>query len=392
MKLNINSFMNKDTAASLLLMAATLLALIIANSDLVRFYNLLIDLPFAIKLGTFEIAKPLLLWINDGLMAIFFFILGLELKRELVEGKLSKPADMALPGFAAIGGMLIPALCYAWINWGDPVAMKGWAIPAATDIAFALGVLAMIGKGIPASLKVFLISLAIIDDIGAILIIALFYTSKISTLSLIIAFVCIVALFFLNRFKIYKLGSYIVVGLIMWAAVLKSGIHATLAGVVLALFIPIRPEEKTGHSPAKQLEHDLHGFVVLFVIPLFAFANAGVELKGMSLENLMHPVTLGILCGLIIGKQVGVFLFSFIAVKLKLARLPDDMNWKMVYGVSLICGIGFTMSLFIGSLAFEETGVNLLVDERVGILLGSFISGLMGYFVLKLSLNKTSNK
>ncbi|NVK21752.1 MAG: Na+/H+ antiporter NhaA [Kangiellaceae bacterium] len=382
--------MNKDTFPSILLITATVLALIIANSDLSRWYNLLIELPFAIKLGTFEIAKPLLLWINDGLMAVFFFILGLELKRELVEGKLSNPADIALPGFAAIGGMLVPALCYAWINWSDPIAMKGWAIPAATDIAFALGVLAMIGKGIPASLKVFLISLAIIDDIGAILIIAVFYTSKISTLSLIVAFVCIIALFTLNRFKIYRLAPYIVIGLIMWAAVLKSGIHATLAGVVLALFIPIKPQAQTGYSPAKTLEHDLHDFVVLFVIPLFAFANAGVELKGLTLENLLHPVTLGILFGLVIGKQVGVFALSFIAVKLKLARLPDDMNWKMIYGVSLVCGIGFTMSLFIGSLAFEETGVNLLVDERIGILLGSFISGLAGYLFLRFNLRQTN--
>lgn len=384
--------MNKDTYPGLLLIGSTLLALIIANTGLVQFYNLLIELPFTISLGDFSISKPLLLWINDGLMAVFFFVLGLELKRELVEGKLSNPADMALPGFAALGGMLIPALFYAALNWGDPIAMKGWAIPAATDIAFALGVLALIGKGIPSSLKVFLISLAIIDDIGAILIIALFYTSNISMVSLLIGAICLLILLGFNRFNLYKLGPYLVIGLIMWVAVLKSGIHATLAGVLLALFIPIKPKEGASYSPAKTLEHQLHGFVALFVIPVFAFANAGVELGGLSLSNFMHPVTLGIFCGLVFGKQIGVFLLSYIAVKLKLARLPEDLNWKMIYGVSMICGIGFTMSLFIGSLAFEETGVNLLVDERIGILLGSLVSGISGVLYLKSIIKSKHNQ
>ncbi|NVJ66784.1 MAG: Na+/H+ antiporter NhaA [Gammaproteobacteria bacterium] len=381
---------NKEVIPSLLLIASTVLALLVANTALVKYYNLLIDIPFSISLGDFQLSKPLLLWINDGLMAVFFFLLGLELKREVVEGKLSKPADMALPGAAAVGGMLVPAFIYTAINWQDPVALQGWAIPAATDIAFALGVLALIGKAIPTSLKVFLISLAIIDDIGAILIIAIFYTSKISILSLIIGFVCMVLLFIFNRLNIYKLAPYMIVGLIMWVAVLKSGVHATLAGVVLALFIPIKSREHSDYSPAKRLERDLHGFVVLFIIPLFAFVNSGVELKGMSLGNVLHPITLGIIVGLVVGKQIGVFLFSYVAVKLGFARLPSDMSWKMVYGVSVICGIGFTMSLFIGSLAFEETGVNLLVDERLGILMASLISGVFGYYILKRAVKPNS--
>ncbi len=374
---------NKEILPSVLLIASTLLALIVANTPLVSYYNLLIEIPFSISVGDYELSKPLLLWINDGLMAVFFFILGLELKREVVEGKLAKASDMVLPGVAALGGMLVPAVIYAAINWQDSIALKGWAIPAATDIAFALGVLALIGKSIPVSLKVFLVSLAIIDDIGAILIIAFFYTSKISLVSLLIASFCITFLFTFNRLNIYKLAPYIIVGLIMWVAVLKSGVHATLAGVALAMFIPIKTRDNYDYSPAKRLEKDLHGFVVLFIIPLFAFVNAGIELKGVSLDNLLHPITLGILAGLIIGKQIGVFLFSYLAVKVKLARLPSDMNWAMVYGVSIICGIGFTMSLFIGSLAFEETGVNLLIDERLGILLASLISGILGYYVLK---------
>ncbi len=373
---------------SLLLISSTIVALIVANSPLVIYYNLLIELPFTISLGDFKLSKPLLLWINDGLMAVFFFILGLELKREIIEGKLSNLKDVAFPSAAALGGMFIPAFIYSAINWGDPIALKGWAIPAATDIAFALGVLALLGKRCPSSLKVFLISLAIIDDIGAILIIALFYTSNISMVSLIIAIVAILLLLCLNRLNVYKLAPYMIIGMIMWVAVLKSGVHATLSGVFLALLIPIKPEKSTGFSPAKKLESELHGFVVLFIIPVFAFANAGVELKGLTLNNILHPITLGIIMGLVVGKQIGVFLFSWIAVKLGVARLPNDLNWTMVYGISLVCGIGFTMSLFIGSLAFEETGVNLLVDERLGILIGSLISGIAGYLVLKFSVRK----
>ena len=379
----IQNFLKLESASGILLMIAAVLAMIIANSPLSYLYESLLDVPVEIRIGALHIAKPLILWINDGLMAVFFFLIGLELKRELMEGALSNPKNLVLPTFAAVGGMLVPAIIYASINWNDPVAVKGWAIPAATDIAFALGILAFFGKRVPIALKVFLVSLAIMDDMGAIIIIAIFYTSDLSTSSLIIAAVAIIILFFLNHYKMKHLPPYLLVGLVLWVAVLKSGVHATLAGVLLAFFIPLKTTSDNEQSLAKSLEHDLHGTVSFVIIPIFAFANAGVSLKGLSLSSILEPVPLGIILGLFFGKQIGVMLFSFIAIKLKVASLPENVNWKQLYGVSFLCGIGFTMSLFIGSLAFEQSGTEeIFLNDRLGILIGSTISAIIGYFYL----------
>ena len=378
----LKDFFKLEAAGGILLVFTAALAIVIANTPLDHFYDLLLDMPVEIRVGPLMIAKPLLLWINDGLMAVFFFLVGLELKREILEGELSNVNNIALPAIGAIGGMMVPALIYAWVNWGDEVAIKGWAIPAATDIAFALGILTLLGNRVSTSLKVFLVSIAIIDDIGAIIIIALFYTSNLSVTSLMIALSVIPALVVLNRRNVTSITPYLFFGLIMWTAVLKSGVHATLAGVVLAFFIPIRSKEHPDRSPLKELEHDLHSVVAFGVLPIFAFANAGLSLQGVGLEQILHPVPLGIAAGLFIGKQIGVFGFCWIGIKLGLARLPEGINWMKLYGVALLCGVGFTMSLFIGSLSFQETGVNMSFDERLGIIVGSLISGIMGYLVL----------
>lgn len=384
----LQEFLKKESAAGLILMCATVLALVVANSPLDVLYQQLTYMPVAVKVGEFSIDKPLILWINDGLMAVFFFLVGLELKREICEGELSNPSNVILPVAGAIGGMLLPAAIYAYFNWHDPTSLDGWAIPAATDIAFALGVLALLGSRVPVSLKIFLVTLAIIDDIGAILIIAMFYTNNISMASMIVAAICVLLLWDMNRRHVSSLPSYILVGLVLWVAVLKSGVHATLAGVVLALFIPMTSKDDPQHSPVKELEHDLHPAVSFAILPLFAFANAGLPLAGITLDSILHPVSLGVFLGLVVGKQVGVFGFCWLAVKTGLAKLPDDLNLKAIYGCSLLCGIGFTMSLFIGSLAFEETLVDKLFDERLGILCGSLISGIAGYIFLKLAIKK----
>ena len=382
----IKSFLKLESAAGLLLMFAALLAIGFANSPLQSLYALILDVPVEIRVGALQIAKPLLLWINDGLMAVFFFLVGLELKRELVEGELSDRKSIILPGVGAIGGMLVPAAIYAYFNASDPVAIQGWAIPAATDIAFALGVLALLGSRVPTSIKIFLTSLAIFDDIGAIIIIAIFYTSKISMSALAVAAACIAVLLQLNRRNTLSKSPYILVGAIMWVATLKSGVHATLAGVIVAMFIPMRSPQDPSISPLRSLEEDLHSIVAFFVLPVFAFANAGIDLRGLSVEQVTHPVPTGIALGLFAGKQIGIFGLCWLAVKLKLAELPRGINWLALYGTAALCGIGFTMSLFIGSLAFEETGVNLLFDDRLGIILGSLASGVLGYLVLRIAL------
>ncbi|GAB3094551.1 Na+/H+ antiporter NhaA [Aestuariicella hydrocarbonica] len=386
----IKRFMKMESAGGMLLMGAAVLAMVAANSPLDVLYDALIDVPVEVRIGALEIAKPLLLWINDGLMAIFFFHIGLELKRELLDGELSSFSAVVLPAIGALGGMAVPALIYVFFNQGDPVAMQGWAIPAATDIAFSLGILALLGSRVPVALKIFLVSLAIFDDIGAIVIIALFYTSDLSTTALVTALACIVVLFVLNRFHVVSIAAYVFVGLIMWIAVLKSGVHATLAGVVMALFIPIKPQPGSEYSPLKELEHDLHGVVAFGVLPIFAFANAGVPLLGVSGQSLLHSVPVGIALGLFVGKQIGIFGLCWMSVKLGLVRLPENLNFKSLYGVSLLCGVGFTMSLFIGSLAFEDVGVNRMFDERLGILLGSLASGVAGYWFLSMVLPKKS--
>ncbi|KGJ98423.1 Na+/H+ antiporter NhaA [Thalassotalea sp. ND16A] len=382
----ITSFFKLESAGGIILMVAAVLAMIFANSSWDHYYALFLDIPVAVKVGPLEVAKPLLLWINDGLMAVFFFLVGLELKRELIEGELADKRNIILPGVGAIGGMLVPALVYVYFNYDDPQAINGWAIPAATDIAFALGVLALLGSRVPTSVKIFLTSLAIFDDIGAIIIIACFYTADISITGLIVSACCLPILFLLNRYKIEARSLYMVIGLIMWTAMLKSGVHATLSGVLVALFIPMKSETNPEYSPLKSLEHDLHAVVAFFVLPVFAFANAGISLRGVGMEDVLHNVPIGIALGLLIGKQVGVFGFCWLAIKLNFTKLPTGMNLKALYGTAALCGIGFTMSLFIGSLTFESTGFDKLFDERLGIIIGSLISGIIGYLILKFSL------
>ncbi|HSO06444.1 MAG TPA: Na+/H+ antiporter NhaA [Pelomicrobium sp.] len=383
----LREFLQHEAASGILLMAATVLALVMANSPAAALYGALLDTPVTVRVGELAIDKPLLLWINDGLMAVFFFLVGLEIKREVLEGELSNPAQIALPALAAVGGMVVPAAIYVALNWGDPLAIRGWAIPAATDIAFALGVLSLLGKGVPNGLKVFLLTLAILDDLGAIVIIALFYTAELSLASLGIAGAALVALAVLNRRGVVAIPAYLFIGLVMWVAVLKSGVHATLAGVVLALFIPMRAPGGES-SPLRKLEHDLHPSVAYAILPIFAFANAGVPLSGFGLDALTHPVTLGVALGLFVGKQLGVFAFAWAAIKLGLAKLPEGANWLSLYGVSILCGIGFTMSLFIASLAFEGKGPAAIGVDRVGILEGSLLSAVVGFVVLKLALKR----
>ncbi len=377
---DVQAFLKRDASAGIILMGATVLALIIANTGLYGQYNDFLHLKVTIAAGSFEIDKPLLLWINDGLMAVFFFHVGLELKRAVTEGGLSHPKDIVLPAAGAIGGMVVPVAIYLALTWGAKDAMAGWAIPAATDIAFALGIMALLGSKVPASLKIFLVTLAIIDDIGAIAIIALFYTEDISVSALIVAAVCIPILFWMNRRNVTDIPPYVLVGLVLWAAMLKSGVHATLAGVVLAAFIPMRDKKDPSYSPVIHLEHSLNSSVSFVILPLFAFANAGINFAEMEADALTHPVTIGVFFGLIVGKQLGVFSFSWLSVKLGFAKLPDDLDFKHIYGCALLCGVGFTMSLFIGSLAFG--GSEKAFDERLGILAGSLVSGLLGYAAL----------
>lgn len=383
----LKDFLKLESASGILLIIATAVALVFANSPLDQYYELFLSTYMGVHVGAFEINKPLLLWINDGLMAVFFFLIGLELKRELVEGELSDPKQIILPAAGAVGGMLVPALIYVGMNWGNQQALSGWAIPAATDIAFALGILAMLGSRVPVALKVFLVSLAIIDDIGAIIIIAIFYTSDLSVESLVVAGLSIAVLAILNKRGVVKIAPYILVGLVLWVSVLKSGVHATLAGVVLAFFIPLKLKDEYGNSPARELEHDLHSSVAFVIVPIFAFANAGVDLRGMSLERFLDPLPIGIAMGLFVGKQIGVFGFAWLVIKMGLAKLPKSVSWAQLYGVSILCGIGFTMSLFIGSLAFEQTGEQM--DDRLGILFGSILSSVVGYLLLYKVLPKT---
>jgi len=381
----LTDFLELESSSGILLVFAAILAMLVANSPLAPLYASLIDLPVGVRVGALEIDKPLLLWVNDGLMAVFFFLVGLELKREVLEGQLSNPREIVLPALGALGGMLVPAAIYVWINQGDSVALQGWAIPAATDIAFALAILALLGSRVPLSLKIFLVSVAIFDDVGAIVIIALFYTSDLSVAGLVTAAACLPVLLLLNWRGVTEKAPYILIGVVVWVAVLKSGVHATLAGVILAAFIPMRnPKEEA--SPLHDIEHDLHTAVAYAILPVFAFANAGIPLSGLSVDSFLHPVPLGIITGLFVGKQVGVLAFCALGVLLGIARLPEGLRWAHIYGTALICGVGFTMSLFIGSLAFEETGVNLLFDERLGIIVGSLISGACGYLVLHLTL------
>lgn len=381
-----------DAAGGILLVAAALLAIIMANTPLSSFYNSFLDMPLSLQAGSFAIDKPLVLWINDGLMALFFFFIGLEVKRELIDGHLSSRDQIILPAIAAVAGIAIPALIYAWLNFDNPIAIQGWAIPAATDIAFALGVFSLFGKRLPLSLKLFLLSVAIFDDIAAIVIIALFYSQDLSIYSLGIASTGLIILYALNRLSVPYQGIYILVGVIVWAAVLKSGVHATLAGFAIACFIPLKVNNEQGNSMLKQLEHGLQPWVAFFILPVFAFSNAGVSLGGFTLDNLLNPVTLGIVLGLFIGKQIGIFGACWLAVKLGIAKLPAGTSWLQLYGVALLCGIGFTMSLFIGSLAFEGQDASYLNNVKVGVLIGSLLSALLGSYVISRSQQPTTIK
>ena len=378
----IHNWFKHDAAGGIVIVDAALLAMLLANTPLSTLYTSVLEIPVVVKFGAFEIAKPLLLWVNDGLMAVFFFLIGLEIKRELLEGHLSSPAQVVLPGVAAVAGIVFPALIYVWFNIDDAIAVNGWAIPSATDIAFALGVFVIFGKSLPVSLKLFLLSVAIFDDIGAIVIIALFYSQDLSTLSLTIALAGLAVLFVFNRMNVRKQAMYILVGVVVWAAVLKSGVHATLAGFALAWFIPLNLKNTDGRPMLPHLEHSLHPWVAFFVLPIFAFANAGVQVVGVTTEALFNPITLGIAAGLFIGKQVGIFGTCWLVVKAGLASLPTGTNWKQLYGVTLLCGIGFTMSLFIGTLAFEEQGLDYQLSVKVGVLMGSIMSAVLGAFIL----------
>ncbi len=385
---HIKSFLKHEAAGGICLILGAVLAMICANTDLNIWYEKLLNVRFQIgfedALGNpfdvFSIQKPILFWINDGLMALFFFLVGLEIKREVLVGELSSFSKAVLPGIAALGGILFPVMIFYYFNRDYPDTIDGWAIPAATDIAFALGILALLGNRVPMSIKVFLTAVAIIDDLAAIIIIALFYTSKLSVTSLIIAGIGIFCLKMLNHARVKKISPYILIGTLIWVCVLKSGIHATLAGVIVALYIPLKDKnESMKNSPLEKLEHDLHPWVAFLVLPIFGFANAGVSFAGASVEYLTNPLSLGIIGGLFVGKQLGIFSMIFTAVKLGIAKKPEGATWAQIYGVSVLCGVGFTMSLFIGKLAFAD--LTLATNVRIGVLTGSLLSAVLGVVI-----------
>ena len=376
----VQTFMKLEASAGLVLMGIALLAMVAANSPLAPFYDGFLNTNVRIGVGAAEISKPALLWINDGLMAIFFFLVGLEIKREVLTGELSSFDKAALPVLAAIGGMIVPGLVFVALNWGTVENLQGWAIPTATDIAFALGILALLGSRVPVPLKVFLLAVAIIDDLGAILIIAVFYTSELSTNALTLSMLGFALAVALNRMGVQRIAPYLIVGVFMWVFVLKSGVHATLAGVLIALTIPLK--EKNGDKALLlRIEHGLHPWVAFLILPIFAFANAGVGLTGLTVGDFTQPLTLGIIAGLFLGKQAGVLFVTWIGVKSGLAKLPDEVTWRHIYGVACLTGVGFTMSLFIGSLAFGNDDTMNAV--RLGVVAGSVLSGLLGFVVLR---------
>ena len=383
------SFVRLESTGGVLLILATVLAMIAANSALMDAYRLLLDTPLVVKIGGSGIDKPLLLWINDGLMAVFFFLIGLEIKREMFEGELSSLDRLALPAVGALGGIVAPACIYALFNWENSAAMDGWAIPVATDIAFALALLGMFGSRVPISLKAFLLALAIFDDMAAIAIIAVFYADDLSISMLLVAFLALLAAFGLNRMRVATISPYVLVGVVLWIAMLKSGVHATLAGVLLALCIPLRDGE--GQSPVARLEKDLHVPVALVVLPIFAFANAGISFSDLGMNDLTNSVTLGIALGLFLGNPIGILGLIFLATKLRLMSLPDDFNWMQLTGTAFACGIGFTMSLFMASLAFEHADGSFWDADKLGILVGSLASALTGGIILGFSLPRKAS-
>ena len=380
----LKRFLGHESAGGVVLGLAALAALIASNSGWAPAYEAFRQMPGELRIGTGDhalvLAKPLLIWVNDLWMAVFFFLVGLEIKREFIEGELSTRAQAILPAVAALGGMVAPALIYTAFNLGDAVTLRGWAIPAATDIAFALGVLLLLGDRVPVSLKVFLTAVAIIDDLGAIAVIALFYTAQLSGAMLAGAGLCALGLLALNRAKVMRVEAYVLLGLVMWLFVLKSGVHATLAGVVTALAVPMRDDK--GNSPLQQVEHGLHPWVAFAVLPVFAFVNAGVSLQGVSPAALLAPLPLGIACGLVLGKAIGVFGSLWLMVTLGGASRPAGASWGQCFGMALLCGIGFTMSLFIGGLAFEGLGAAYEAQVKLGVLGGSIVAGVLGSLVL----------
>ncbi|MEZ9072117.1 Na+/H+ antiporter NhaA [Vibrio splendidus] len=379
----IRDFFKMESAGGIILVIAAAIAMFVANSPLNEIYQGV--------LHSYVLGMSVSHWINDGLMAVFFLLIGLEVKRELLEGALKSKETAIFPAIAAVGGMLAPALIYVLFNSGNPEALQGWAIPAATDIAFALGIMALLGNRVPVSLKVFLLALAIIDDLGVVVIIALFYSGDLSTLALTVGFIATGVLFMLNNKHVTKLSVYLIVGAILWFAVLKSGVHATLAGVVIGFAIPLKGN-KGEYSPLKHLEHALHPYVAFAILPVFAFANAGISLEGISISSLTGMLPLGIAMGLLIGKPLGIFAFSWGAVKLGIAKLPEGVNFMNIFAVSVLCGIGFTMSIFISSLAFGPTNTEFDTFARLGILMGSTTAAILGYFMLRMSLPKTKQQ
>lgn len=382
--MSIKDLSRSKKAAGLITVIAMLLAFAVANSPANEWYQVVHHLPVMVQVGTFAIDKPLILWINDGLMVFFFLLIALELKREVLEGQLSTPLAIATPGFAALGGMAVPALIYTAFNAADPLAMRGWAIPTATDTVLALTVLSLLGTRVPTSLKVFLTALAIFDDLGAILVIGLFYTERLATSSLLVAAVGVIALIGLNVFNVTRTAAYVIVGVVLWVAVLKSGVHATLAGVVIGLAIPMSVTQNgKSFSPLRETEHQLYPWVALGVVPTFTFFNSGITLSASTVNALVSPVSLGIVLGLFVGKQLGIFGAVWLAVRLGLAKLPQDSGWWQVYGVALVAGIGFTMSLFIAGLAFSDPEV--FRSARLSVVIGSVISAVGGAVVLWLA-------
>lgn len=379
----IRKFFQLKSAAGILLLVSAIAAILVENSFLSDSYSKFLHFSINIKIYNFAIDKDLHHWINDGLMAIFFLLVGLEIKRELVQGHLSTREQFSLPAVAAVGGITIPAIIYISLNFGNEVTTNGWAIPTATDIAFALGVVTLLGNRVPISLKVTLVAIAIIDDLMAIIIIAAFYTSDLSINYLIFAAISTSILFVLNNRKINKLSIYIIVGILLWVFVLKSGIHASIAGVLLAQFIPLKSKDSSSPSPLHKLEHSIEPWVNFIILPIFAFSNAGVSFSGMKFNLLWDPVTLGIILGLFFGKQIGVMLFTYLGTILKICKLPSDISWSQYYGLSLVTGIGFTMSLFIGSLAFVDPEYQTSV--RLGVLIASLLAGILGYLTLRVT-------
>lgn len=386
----IREFVRLESAGGMLLLGAAVLAMVVANSPLESLYGALLDTTIAVQIGAVVVSKPLLLWVNDGLMAVFFFLIGLEVKREVMEGELSSPAQILLPGMGAVGGMVVPAAIYAWLNWSDPVAMEGWAIPIATDIAFALALLGAFGGRVPTSLKLFLLTLAIFDDLAAIVVIAVFYSEDLAPVALVVGGVVLAAAVLMNRLGVRLTSPYLLLGVVLWVAVLKSGVHATLAGVLIAFCIPMR--DAAERSPLRELEHDLHGPVAFAILPIFAFVNAGLALDTITLSDLTHPVTLGVSAGLVLGKPIGILLFVGLAVALGMARLPQGVGWLQIAGVGCACGIGFTMSLFIAGLAFEHGSGDYFAGDRLGILLGSVVSAVLAWVLLQLGSAKPQQR